>query len=130
MKYKLIRLAALSGALAVILGALGAHQLKTMLSASSLDSFDKGVKYQMYHTLLLLIMAFSYKPEIEKEIKQIAIFLILGISLFSFSIYLLSTQSITGIDFSFLGPITPLGGLAMITAWLLLAFNAKKLFNN
>jgi|LakMenEpi03Aug12_release.lakeMendotaPanAssembly.Ray.scaffolds.fasta_scaffold450496_2 uncharacterized membrane protein YgdD (TMEM256/DUF423 family) len=130
MKYKLIRLAALSGAVAVILGALGAHQLKTMLSASSLDSFDKGVKYQMYHTLLLLIMAFSYKPEIEKEIKQIAIFLILGISLFSFSIYLLSTQSITGIDFSFLGPITPLGGLAMITAWLLLAFNAKKLFNN
>jgi uncharacterized membrane protein YgdD (TMEM256/DUF423 family) len=130
MKYKLIRLAALSGALTVILGALGAHQLKTMLSASSLDSFDKGVKYQMYHTLLLLIMAFSYKPEIEKEIKQIAIFLILGISLFSFSIYLLSTQSITGIDFSFLGPITPLGGLAMITAWLLLAFNAKKLFNN
>jgi uncharacterized membrane protein YgdD (TMEM256/DUF423 family) len=101
-----------------------------MLSASSLDSFDKGVKYQMYHTLLLLIMAFSYKPEIKKEIKQIAIFLILGISLFSFSIYLLSTQSITGIDFSFLGPITPLGGLAMITAWLLLAFNAKKLFNN
>ena len=130
MKYKLIRLAALSGAVAVILGALGAHQLKTMLSASSLDSFDKGVKYQMYHTLLLLIMAFSYKPEIKKEIKQIAIFLILGISLFSFSIYLLSTQSITGIDFSFLGPITPLGGLAMITAWLLLAFNAKKLFNN
>jgi uncharacterized membrane protein YgdD (TMEM256/DUF423 family) len=130
MKYKLIRLAALSGAVAVILGALGAHQLKTMLSASSLDSFDKGVKYQMYHTLLLLIMAFSYKPEIEKEIKQIAIFLILGISLFSFSIYLLSTQSITGFDFSFLGPITPLGGLALITAWLLLAFNAKKLFNN
>jgi uncharacterized membrane protein YgdD (TMEM256/DUF423 family) len=130
MKYKLIRLAALSGAVAVILGALGAHQLKTMLSASSLDSFDKGVKYQMYHTLLLLIMAFSYKPEIEKEIKQIAILLILGISLFSFSIYLLSTQSITGFDFSFLGPITPLGGLALITAWLLLAFNAKKLFNN
>ncbi len=130
MKYKLIQIAAIFGAVAVILGALGAHQLKTMLSASSLDSFDKGVKYQMYHTLLLLIIAISYKPEIEKEIKRIAILLILGISLFSFSIYLLSTQSITGFDFSFLGPITPLGGLALITAWLLLAFNAKKLFNN
>jgi uncharacterized membrane protein YgdD (TMEM256/DUF423 family) len=129
MKHKLITIAAISGALAVILGALGAHQLKTMLSAASLESFDKGVRYQMYHTLLLLIMAFACKPEIEKEIKQIAIFLILGICLFSFSIYLLSTQSITGINFSFLGPITPLGGLAMITAWLLLAFKAKKIFN-
>ena len=130
MKHKLIIIAAISGALAVILGALGAHQLKAMLSAASLEAFDKGVRYQMYHTLLLLFIALAYKPQIEKEIKQIAIFLILGICFFSFSIYLLSTQSISHINFSFLGPITPLGGLSMIIAWILLAVKAKKIFNN
>jgi len=127
MKHKLIVIAALFGALAVILGALGAHQLKTMLSASSLEAFDKGVRYQMYHVLLLLIIAMLYKPSVAKEIKLIAIFIVVGICLFSFSVYLLSTQSITHINFSFLGPITPLGGLSMITAWVLLAVKSKKI---
>ncbi len=127
MKHKLILIAALFGALAVILGALGAHQLKTMLSASSLEAFDKGVRYQMYHALLLLTIAMLYKPSVAKEIKLIAIFIVVGICLFSFSVYLLSTQSITHINFSFLGPITPLGGLSMISAWVLLAVKSKKI---
>ncbi len=127
MKHKLILIAALFGALAVILGALGAHQLKTMLSASSLEAFDKGVRYQMYHALFLLIIAMLYKPSVAKEIKLIAIFIVVGICLFSFSVYLLSTQSITHINFSFLGPITPLGGLSMISAWVLLAVKSKKI---
>lgn len=130
MKQKLITTAALLGAMAVILGALGAHQLKKMLSPTSLEAFDKGVRYQMYHTLLLLLIAFNCKPDNENVIKKIALFLIIGISFFSFSIYLLSTQSISHLNFSFLGPITPLGGLAMITAWIMLAFNAKKIFPN
>jgi len=127
MKHKLIVIAALFGALAVILGALGAHQLKTMLSASSLEAFDKGVRYQMYHALLLLIIALLYKPSVAKEIKLIAVFIVVGICLFSFSVYLLSTQSITHINFSFLGPITPLGGLSMTSAWVLLAVKSKKI---
>lgn len=130
MKVKLISIAAISGAITVILGALAAHQLKILLSQSSLEAFDKGVRYQMYHTLLLLILAFNCKPDFEKELKQIAIFLMLGICFFSFSIYLLSTQSISHINFSFLGPITPIGGLCMITAWILIAIKAKKIFNN
>ena len=130
MKVKLISIAAISGAITVILGALAAHQLKNLLSQSSLEAFDKGVRYQMYHTLLLLILAFNSKPDFEKEIKQIAIFLMLGICFFSFSIYLLTTQSISHINFSFLGPITPIGGLCMITAWILIAVKAKKIFNN
>jgi uncharacterized membrane protein YgdD (TMEM256/DUF423 family) len=68
-----------------------------------------------------------YKPSVAKEIKLIAIFIVVGICLFSFSVYLLSTQSITHINFSFLGPITPLGGLSMITAWVLLAVKSKKI---
>jgi uncharacterized membrane protein YgdD (TMEM256/DUF423 family) len=128
MKYKLISIAAIFGALAVILGALGAHQLKNMLSPVSLDAFDKGVKYQMYHSLLLLFLALAYKPNTATILKQIAIFTILGICLFSFSIYLLSTQLISHLNVSFLGPITPIGGLCMIIAWLLLAFKSKKIF--
>lgn len=130
MKSKLITISAISGAMAVILGALAAHQLKSLLSAASLDAFDKGVRYQMYHTLLLLLLAFASKPGAEKVIKQIALFLISGICMFSFSIYLLSTQSITHINFSMLGPVTPLGGLCMITGWVLLAMHSKKIIQD
>ena len=128
MKTNLIRIAGSLGAMAVILGALGAHQLKKMLNPASLEAFDKGVRYQMYHVLVLLLLAFFIKPENEKIIKPIALFLIIGICLFSFSIYLLSTQSITHINCSFLGPVTPLGGIAMITAWVLIAVKAKNIF--
>jgi len=130
MKCKLITIAAVLGALAVILGALAAHQLKIMLSQISLEAFDKGVRYQMYHVLFLLFIALASKPENEKEIKPIAILTIIGICMFSFSIYLLSTQSITHLNVSFLGPITPIGGLCMIIAWIMLAIKAKKIFNN
>jgi uncharacterized membrane protein YgdD (TMEM256/DUF423 family) len=130
MKSKLIVIAAFFGATAVILGALAAHQLKVMLSQASLEAFDKGVRYQMFHSLLLLFVALSYRTEIDKQIKPIAILTIMGICMFSFSIYLLSTQSITQLNVSFLGPITPIGGLCMIGAWVMLAINSKKIFND
>lgn len=130
MKHKLISIAAIFGAMAVVLGALGAHQLKTVLSADSLDSFDKGVRYQMYHSLLLFILSLNCKAENEKEIKRIAFLLIIGIIFFSFSIYLLTTQGISNLNFSFLGPITPVGGLLFITSWILIALRSKRIFNN
>jgi uncharacterized membrane protein YgdD (TMEM256/DUF423 family) len=127
MKQKIISIAAISGAISVILGALAAHQLKSVLSESSLDAFDKGVRYQMYHSLFLLFIGLMYKDSTAIEIKRIAYITIAGILLFSFSIYLLSTQSISGLNLSFLGPITPLGGIALITAWIMLAIQAKKI---
>lgn len=130
MKQKLITLAAVSGAISVILGALGAHQLKNMLNASSLDAFDKGVRYQMYHSLLLLFLALSVNNQNLKIVKRISVFIITGISLFSFSIYLLSTQSISHLNVTFLGPVTPIGGLCMIIGWALLALNANKIYEN
>lgn len=130
MKQKLITLAAVSGAISVILGALGAHQLKNMLSASSLDAFDKGVRYQMYHSLLLLFLALSVNNQNLKIVRRISGFIITGISLFSFSIYLLSTQSISHLNVTFLGPVTPIGGLCMIIGWALLALNANKIYEN
>ncbi len=128
MKNKLLLISSLFGAISVALGALAAHKLRGMLEIDSLDAFDKGVRYQMYHTLLLFALAVSYKSE--KAVKPIAYLLIAGICCFSFSIYLLSTQSITGIKFSFLGPVTPIGGLLLISAWLMIGIKAKELFND
>jgi uncharacterized membrane protein YgdD (TMEM256/DUF423 family) len=128
MKHKLIALSAVSGAISIILGAIAAHQLKNLLSESSLDAFDKGVKYQMFQSLFLVILGISCNSENHKVIKNVALLAFTGMCLFSLSIYLLSTQIITNINFSWLGPITPLGGLAMIVSWLLFAVKAKQIF--
>jgi len=128
MKHKLIALSAVSGAISIILGAIAAHQLKNLLSESSLDAFDKGVKYQMFQSLFLMILGISCNSENQKVIKNVALLAFTGMCLFSLSIYLLSTQVITNINFSWLGPITPLGGLLMIVSWVLLALKAKQIF--
>ena len=128
MKHKLIALSAVSGAISIILGAIAAHQLKNLLSESSLDAFDKGVKYQMFQSLFLMILGISFNSENQKVIKNVALLAFTGMCLFSLSIYLLSTQVITNINFSWLGPITPLGGLLMIVSWVLLALKAKQIF--
>ena len=128
MKHNLIALSAVSGAISIILGAIAAHQLKNLLSESSLDAFDKAVKYQMFQSLFLVILGISCNSENHKVIKNVALSAFTGMCLFSLSIYLLSTQVITNINFSWLGPITPLGGLAMIVSWLLFAVKAKQIF--
>ena len=108
--------------LSVILGAIAAHKLKDLLNQESLKSFETGVKYMMYHGLALIIISNS---NIQSKNNLLLIFSI-GIVLFSFSIFLLSTQSITKINFSFLGPITPIGGLTLIIGWIIFIINSFK----
>lgn len=121
MKKRLLASATFLGMLAVILGALGAHWLKTQLGTDQLNSFETGVKYQMYHAIVLLVLGLWIKGT-EGKLFNVAVWCLLtGVLLFSFSIYLLSTRSITGLEgVGFLGPTTPFGGLLMITGWLLL----------
>lgn len=103
--------------LAVVLGAMGAHLLENHLSPESLDSFETAVRYQMYHAIVLLILGLTNKI----NNKLVYGLLIAGICLFSGSIYLLSTRSLLGLgDISFLGPVTPIGGLLLISAWIIL----------
>lgn len=109
------------GMLSVILGAFGAHALKKILSVERLESFETGVRYQMYAAFFLLIAGYILKFDTSSQ-KWISIMMIVGTLLFSFSIYLLSMQDYWGINLKFLGPITPLGGLFMILAWLMLIF--------
>lgn len=121
MKTITLIIGAVYGLTSVILGAFGAHALKKVLSVERLTSFETGVKYQMYHALLLLLIGFFLKFETGIE-KTTAWFIILGTFLFSVSIYLLSFQEVWGVNLKFLGPITPLGGLLMITGWALLIY--------
>jgi len=105
--------AALLGALAIILGAFGAHAFKKILSPEKLDSFEVGVRYQMYAAITLLVLGLNLSFEYQSE--RVAYYLITsGTLLFSVSIYFLSFAEYWKKNLKFLGPITPLGGLLMI----------------
>jgi uncharacterized membrane protein YgdD (TMEM256/DUF423 family) len=113
--------------LAVILGAFGAHGLEKLVSASAQETFKTGVTYQMYHALLLLVVG-SVKSIPAEQKKLVYYFIVAGIVFFSFSIYLLATNDLTGFDFNTIGIITPIGGLLLIIGWLLLGFQAYRKF--
>ena len=112
---------------AVILGALGAHGLKPLITPEQLTSYETGVRYQVYHAFaLLLIVAFDTK--LKPKFRNLASgAFILGIGLFSGSIYLLSLHDLIGLtNYKWLGPITPLGGLCFIAGWIFVGIGALK----
>ncbi|HSP82179.1 MAG TPA: DUF423 domain-containing protein [Gillisia sp.] len=114
------------GLVAVILGAFATHGLKPSLSPDAIDSFETGVRYQMYHAFLLLFIGNMYGNE-NKIPSYLLYVIIAGVFLFSGSIYLLATNELTGIDFKILGPVTPLGGSLLIICWGILIWNSLKL---
>ncbi|AUC74176.1 DUF423 domain-containing protein [Olleya sp. Bg11-27] len=120
IQYIILATGAFFGMLSVIFGAFGAHALKTFLSADQLHSFEVGVKYQMYHAIVLLALGLNNAPI------SAAIYwcFTIGIILFSFSIYGLILSDAKGKKLRFLGPITPLGGLLLVAGWLLLLVSA------
>jgi uncharacterized membrane protein YgdD (TMEM256/DUF423 family) len=112
---------------AVILGAFGAHALKEVLQPEQLTSFETGVRYQMFHGIVLVMIALkghSFHLRYEKWI--VSLFGV-GIILFSFSIYLLNIQELIHTDLRLLGPITPLGGSLLIVGWFLIFLDAVQL---
>ena len=122
MDKKILLTAAVLGLLAIILGAFGAHALKKSLSIEQLQSFEVGVRYQMYQALVLLFIGvFAFLNE--KERLVIFWLTITGVLFFSGSIYLLATNGITNFKTKFLGPITPIGGLLLISAWSYLFYS-------
>ncbi len=112
-------IAAVLASLAIILGAFGAHAFKKFLPEEKLASFEVGVRYQMYAALALLII--GYQADFTEYAVRLAAYgIILGTLLFSGSIYLLAFANHWKVNFRFLGPITPLGGLFMIIGWIAL----------
>ncbi len=119
--------AAIFGGTGVLLGALGAHALEEALSPESLDSFKTGVRYQMFHALAMIAWIAVRNEVSEKSLKFGLNLMSWGTVLFSVSIYLLATRSATGLSgIGWLGPITPLGGVLLISSWFTLMTGVVK----
>ncbi|ELR71823.1 hypothetical protein C900_02198 [Fulvivirga imtechensis AK7] len=115
-------IAGVFGALAVAIGAFGAHGLKELLVENGrLDTFETAVKYHFYHTLALLALGLLMMRFHSKLFLYAAGFMMLGIVIFSGSLYILCLTNMT-----FLGAITPLGGLAFICGWLFLSIGVAR----
>lgn len=125
MNKAIIGTASVIGLISIILGAFGAHAFKEVLTVEQLVSFETGVRYQMYHALFLLFIGTTNLMSNSQK-KTIFTVTLIGLLFFSGSIYLLATQSLSGIDFKFLGPVTPIGGLFLISAWLLTTIYALR----
>ncbi|MGH1430003.1 MAG: DUF423 domain-containing protein [Neptuniibacter sp.] len=115
----LVLLAAISGFLAVAFGAFGAHALKTMLTPELYLVYQTAVEYQFYHTVPLLFLGLVPKSSSEKLVKWSGWAFVAGIVLFCGSLYLLALSGVRA-----LGAITPLGGIAFLLGWGLLAYMA------
>ncbi len=117
-------IASILGALSVAGGAFGAHALKGQLTETALGSFETGIRYQMYHALALLLVALLIKqsPHVSWLTAAGGCF-IAGTVLFSGSLYGLSLAGIKA-----LGPVTPLGGVALIAGWICLVIGSSKAF--
>lgn len=117
-------IAGILGALSVAIGAFGAHGLKDLLLENGrLDTFETAVKYQFYHTLALLVLGLLMLRFESKFLLYAAGFMVLGIVVFSGSLYILCLTNITS-----LGAITPLGGLAFICGWIFLSIGVARSF--
>lgn len=122
MNKKVISTGAILGAIAIILGAFGAHALKKVLDVDQLSTFETGVKYQMYHALFLLFVGTSQMVS-QKAKRGILYLVVIGVLFFSGSIYLLATNGLLGVDFRVIGFVTPIGGFLLIIAWFWLFFD-------
>lgn len=114
-------LGAAIGAVGVILGAFGAHALRSHLEPRDLETFETAVRYQMYHAFALFAAAWLLSRNVPYAATAAWAF-IAGVAIFSGSLYLLVA---TGQRW--LGAITPVGGIAFITGWILLALAASKI---
>jgi uncharacterized membrane protein YgdD (TMEM256/DUF423 family) len=107
--------------LCIGIGAFGAHGLEKLVDAEAVASFETGVRYQMYHAMALLILGLATVVPVTTR-KWVFRFFLAGIIFFSGSIYFLALKSVLPFSVSFLGPITPIGGLLFIIGWLRLAY--------
>lgn len=112
---------------AVALGAFGAHGLREAISPERLEIFHTGVRYQFYHAFALLFLGLWAKisPD-NRMIPKAGIAFFIGILLFSGSLYLLSIRDLLSWSVNWLGPITPLGGVAFIVGWILLLLGVNR----
>jgi uncharacterized membrane protein YgdD (TMEM256/DUF423 family) len=127
MKNSNFQIAFISGALAVALGAFGAHALKTVLDDQQLHTYQTAVQYHFYHSIALAITGFLQLHFSNKWPGYAGKLFIAGLVFFSGSLYLMSFLNAAGAEgFKWLGAITPLGGVSFIAGWLCLLMAVAK----
>jgi uncharacterized membrane protein YgdD (TMEM256/DUF423 family) len=120
-------IAALSGALSVVLGAFGAHDLKKIVSPEEIAVFQTGVQYQVYHSLALLAVALIYESLPNRWVRTAGYLFVTGIIFFSGSLYLITCLKASAREIpTLVGVITPLGGMVFILGWLSLLIGILK----
>jgi uncharacterized membrane protein YgdD (TMEM256/DUF423 family) len=127
MKNKYIAIGALLAGIAVILGAFAAHALKKIITTEEISVFETGVRYQIYHAFAIIIVGILYKEYGSKKLLLSGKLFILGIILFSGSLFLLTAiKHLQANSFLWVGAVTPLGGVCFIAGWLLICVSFWK----
>lgn len=127
MEKRILVTAATLGMLGVVLGAFAAHGLEKILDPVQIESFQTGVRYQFYHVFLLLFLVNS--KQITAKVKNTVYkFVLVGVILFSGSIYILNLDAfLFGFNIPLLPVLTPVGGLMLILSWVVIIVNAIKI---
>ena len=113
------------GILGIVLDAFGAHGLEKLVDADAVNTFETGVRYQIYHAFFLLIVGGT--SFVDLKTKKIVFYLvIIGVLFFSGSIYGLATNELSSFDFKTIAMITPVGGLLLILSWVMVLIGIIK----
>jgi uncharacterized membrane protein YgdD (TMEM256/DUF423 family) len=124
---RLLVVASLLGALGVTMGAFGAHFLKTRLPEQDLETIKTGVLYLFIHVLAAVLVSTLSSPNLPSRwLKLGGMAFLAGVFLFSGSLFLIATQSLTGMEASAIGWVTPLGGICFIGGWICLCLHGLK----
>ncbi len=118
---RLLGIGSFLGALGVIFGAFGAHFIKSRLAVSDLDTIRTGVFYLFIHVTTILVVVLLARNDANSRIlRSSGIFFVTGVILFSGSLFIIATQAFTGLNGSYIGVLTPIGGLCFIIGWALI----------
>lgn len=126
MNKKILIVGSIFGLISIVLGAFASHGLENLITKEAIETFQVGARYQMYHALLLLFVGstLNIKPKSKQWIFRLTL---VGVVLFSGSIYGLATNTLTGFDFKTIGFVTPIGGLLLIVSWAIMLLDFLKL---
>ena len=112
--------------IAIVLGACSSHYFNKVLLEKQISSINIGIRYQLFHSLSLIVICLN-KKKFNNHLNKSLYLMLLGTIFFCFSIYLLNFNSYVEIPLFVLGPITPIGGVLLIFSWIVLFFSVKKL---
>jgi uncharacterized membrane protein YgdD (TMEM256/DUF423 family) len=121
MNNHITKLIAALGALGIIIGAFGAHAIKLKINESQYAAYQTGVWYHFIHTIAILALYIWHLIRPSKVLIRSIFLMTVGILFFSGSLYLLSIRDLLGLQLTFLGPVTPIGGMLLLFGWLNLA---------